>query len=85
MTKLEMLGIISRSIGECGSLKSSTVKSLEAILVNLEDEKCLRDEPSNMTKQEIIADLTKWYGEDFSGLEKVSKTCLDRLYTFFKL
>lgn len=85
MAKQQMVGIISRHIGECNSLMSSTVKSLDAIIINLEDEKCLSGIPENMSKQEIINDLTAWYGEDFSGLSKVSKNCLDKLYNFFRV
>lgn len=49
MAKQQMVGIISRHIGECNSLMSSTVKSLDAIIINLEDEKCLSGIPENMS------------------------------------
>jgi len=85
MNKLGKIGVISRYIGECNSLNSATVKAVDALLLNMEDEKCLPNkDPAELTKEEIIKGLTEWYGEDFSGLAKVSKVCLDKLYNFFR-
>lgn len=82
MTKLQKIAVISRYIGECNSLNNTTVKTIDAIILNLEDDKCLTGEYTGKAK--FITDMKDWYGEDFSGLEKVSNEVLTKLHDFFK-